>query len=139
MSIFERIQIIDRRIISDSRGYFLKVLTGKEDNLPSYTGEIYVTSAKPGEAKGGHYHPEANEWFTLLQGECRLELTDVFSKEKQLITLKSDLPQSIYVPCQIAHVFINTSDSQDFLLLAYTDKLYDPSDTIVYNDFLTML
>jgi len=129
----DKIKLIQRRKLSDSRGYFLKVLTGKEEKLPSYTGEIYITSALPAEAKGGHYHPKANEWFTLLQGECELKVEDVVSKDKLSIRLSADDPQTIYIPNNVAHVFINTALESDFLLLAYTDQLYDPSDTIMYN------
>lgn len=135
MGLIEKIQLIDRKIIADSRGYFLKVLTGKEEFLPAYTGEIYLTSAKPGEAKGGHYHPEANEWFTLLQGECVLKLVDIQTKESISISLSAQEPKTIFIPNNIAHIFCNTSDKNDFLLLAYTDVHYNPSDTIVFQNF----
>ena len=39
---------------------------------------------------------------------------------------------TVYVPNQVAHVIVNNSD-KDFILLAYTDKQYDPSDTIEYS------
>lgn len=132
MKLAEKIQIIDRKILADSRGYFLKVLTGKEDNLPNYTGEIYLTSAKLNEAKGGHYHSKALEWFTLIQGECRLDLTDIETSEKISIILDATVPQTIFVPNNIAHIFVNTSSTSDFLLLAYTDQCFDPKDTIPY-------
>ncbi|RZK45347.1 MAG: hypothetical protein EOO61_00195 [Hymenobacter sp.] len=132
MSLVEKIQVIDRRILSDDRGYFLKVLTGKEQFLPSHTGEIYVTSAKPNEAKGGHYHPKAKEWFTLLQGECVLKLVDIETGEKLSLSLSSTMPQTVYVPNNIAHIFINASVLEEFLLLAYSDELYDKEDTIYY-------
>lgn len=128
----DKIKIIDRKLLSDNRGYFLKIITGKEEGLPNYTGEIYVTLAKPGEKRGGHYHLKANEWFTLLQGECALFLEDVNTKEKLSIELFAPHPKTIFVPPYIAHVFTNTSVSNDFLLLAYTDQLYNPADTIPY-------
>ncbi|RYE22509.1 MAG: hypothetical protein EOP45_08120 [Sphingobacteriaceae bacterium] len=135
MKIAEKIQIIDRNILADNRGYFLKILTGKEEFLPAYTGEIYLTSAKPNEAKGGHYHPAANEWFILLQGECLLKLFDIATKESASILLSADEPKTIFVPNNIAHIFCNTNDKDDFLLLAYTDMHYNPNDTIVFQDF----
>jgi dTDP-4-dehydrorhamnose 3,5-epimerase-like enzyme len=135
MSISKKIRIIDRNIISDSRGYFVKLLTGKEDDLPTYTGEIYLTSAKPNEIKGGHYHPQAKEWFILLQGQCRLDLVDISTQEKMSIDILAQVPQTVYVPNGIAHQFVNTSSQLDFMLLAYTDKHYDPTDTIMYINF----
>jgi len=135
MKLADKIQTIDRRIIADSRGYFLKVLTGKEDFLPSYTGEIYLTSAKPKEAKGGHYHPKANEWFTLLQGDAELKLVDIHTGEKMQISLSASEPKTIFVPNNIAHIFVNNSTDNEFLLLAYSDQLFDPIDTISWIKF----
>lgn len=132
MKLAERIQIIDRNILADSRGYFLKIMTGKEEFLPPYTGEIYLTAAKPLETRGGHYHLAANEWFTLLQGRCRLDLIDVLSLENISIELCAYRPKTIFVPNNVAHVFINTSSTDEFLLLAYTDRHFDPTDTIPY-------
>lgn len=134
MSLNDKIKNIPRRLIIDDRGWFLKVIDGKETNIPSYTGEIYLTSATPGEAKGGHYHKKANEWFTLVTGECELKIVDINSGEKLSINLSSNKPETIYVPNNVAHIFINNS-SKDYILLAYTDQLYIPDDTIMFSDF----
>jgi dTDP-4-dehydrorhamnose 3,5-epimerase-like enzyme len=134
MSLKDKIKIIPRHLLIDNRGWFLKVINGKEENLPSYTGEVYVTSAVPGEAKGGHYHEKANEWFTLVNGECELKIVDVSTSEKLSISMSSTRPETIYIPNNIAHIFINNS-STDYILLAYSDQLFLPEDTIVFSDF----
>ena len=74
MSQIDNVQIIQRRFISDDRGWFLKAITGNEKGIPPHTGEVYVTMGKPGQAKGGHYHPEAVEWFTVIEGSAVLKL-----------------------------------------------------------------
>ena len=130
MSLSEKIVTYKRNKIEDNRGWFLKVINGKEADLPKHTGEIYLTLAKPGEMKGGHYHPIANEWFTLIQGTCVLKLEDVETKECLEIELDSQELVTIYVPCGVAHGFFNTSLEQDFILIAYSDELFDPADTI---------
>jgi hypothetical protein len=56
----QKVRILSRRLIADDRGWFLKAITGTEQDIPSHTGE------------------------------------------------------------------------SNFILLAYTDKLYDPKDTIAY-------
>ena len=38
---------------------------------------------------------------------------------------------TVFIPNNVAHVVVNNSD-KDFILFAYTDKLYDPKDTIAY-------
>lgn len=126
-----KIRIIKRTLIEDQRGWFLKAITGTEEGIPSCTGEVYLTMATPGQSKGGHYHPEASEWFTLVAGEAILKLEDIFTNEKYTLSLKFSEPTTVFVPNNVAHIFVNEND-KDFILLAYTDKLYNPKDTIAY-------
>ena len=131
MSNIERVQIIPRRLISDERGWFLKVITGTEEGIPSHTGEVYLTMGKPGQAKGGHYHPEAVEWFTIIEGSAILKLEDMETHERRDIEMSLNKAITVFIPNKVAHIVVNNSD-KDFILLAYTDKLYDPADTIAY-------
>ena len=131
MSQIENVKIIKRKLIVDERGWFLKAITGTEDGIPGHTGEIYLTMGKPGQAKGGHYHPEAVEWFTVIQGRAILKLEDIYTHECRDILMSLDDAITVFIPNNVAHVVVNDSD-EDFILLAYTDKLYDPKDTIAY-------
>jgi dTDP-4-dehydrorhamnose 3,5-epimerase-like enzyme len=130
-SLKEKVRIIPRRLIADDRGWFLKAITGTEQNIPNHTGEVYLTMGKPGQTKGGHYHPEALEWFTIIQGSALLKLEDMQTHERMDIEMSLDKAITVFIPNQVAHSIVNNSD-QDFILLAYTDKLYDPSDTVAY-------
>ena len=132
MSQIDKVKIIPRRLIADDRGWFLKAITGTEENIPSHTGEVYLTMGKPGQAKGGHYHPEAVEWFTIIKGRAILKLEDMETHERMDIEMPFEKAQTVFIPNNVAHIVVNNSD-EDFILLAYTDKLYDPSDTIAYN------
>ena len=131
MSLIERIHIYPRKLLKDDRGWFLKTMTGLENQLPNQTGEIYFTSAKPGQAKGGHYHPIAQEWFTMIVGQGILVLEDIESKERLEIEMDAQKPETIYIPQRVAHRVDNRSD-KDYIMCAYTDVLYDPKDTIAY-------
>ena len=125
----ERIEIIQRKRIEDSRGWFLKAITGLEKGLPEYTGEIYTVYSEKGASRGGHYHKDATEWFTLLIGKSRLELKDMNTNELMTIDLDANNPITIVIPPYVAHRF-DAIGNNSFLLLAYTDKLFDPNDTI---------
>lgn len=127
----DRIKIIPRRLIKDERGWFFKAITGTEENIPSHTGEVYLTMGAKGQAKGGHYHPKAVEWFTVIEGKAILKLEDVETSEKMEIAMSLEYAILVFVPNNVAHIFENASDS-NFIVLAYTDLLYDPSDTITY-------
>lgn len=132
MALKDKIKIVPRHLIRDDRGWFLKVITGTEENIPDHTGEVYLTMGKPGQTKGGHYHPKAVEWFTLISGKALLRLEDIQTHEKLQMEVNFDDAITVYVPNGIAHAWKNVG-SEDFILLAYTDLLYDPKDTITYN------
>lgn len=131
MEQIDKVQIIKRRLISDDRGWFLKAITGTEEGIPHHTGEVYLTMGKPGQAKGGHYHPEAVEWFTLIKGEAILKLEDMDTHTRKDIAMSLDKAITVFIPNNVAHIVVNNGN-EDFILLAYTDKLYDPKDTIPY-------
>lgn len=131
MSQIEKVTIIPRKLIADNRGWFLKAITGTEENIPSHTGEVYLTMGKFGQTRGGHYHPEAVEWFTIVQGSVVLKLEDVNTHERRDIEMSLEKANTVFIPNNVAHLVVNNSD-KDFILLAYTDKLYDPKDTIAY-------
>ena len=129
MSQIDKVKVIPRRLLKDERGWFLKAITGTEENIPNHTGEVYLTMGKPGQAKGGHYHPEAVEWFTIVQGSAILKLEDMETHERRDIPMSLAKAITVFIPNQVAHVVVNDSN-EDFILLAYTDKLYNPKDTI---------
>ncbi len=134
MSLKDKIQIINRNKISDSRGWFLKIIHGNEKNLPEHTGEVYVISADVGECRANHYHLEAYEWFTLIKGKAEMMLEDISSKERIILRLDEDTPVTIYVTNNIAHAFNNIGDIP-FILVTYTNKLFESKDTVPYKLF----
>lgn len=131
MAQIDKVKIIQRRLIADDRGWFLKAITGTEEDIPSHTGEVYLTMGRQGQSKGGHYHPEAVEWFTLIEGKAVLKLEDIETHQRMDIPMSLEKAETVFIPNGVAHVVVNQGD-KDFILLAYTDKLYDPKDTISY-------
>lgn len=131
MALKDKIRIIPRCLIKDERGWFFKAINGTEEDIPAHTGEIYLTMGTPGQIKGGHFHFEAVEWFTVIAGEAVLRLEDVENNERLEIPLNLEKAISVFVPSNVAHDFMNTG-TENMIVLAYTDKLYDPADTITY-------
>ena len=131
-NLSSKIKTFNRQLIKDNRGWFLKVIDGKEEKLPAYTGEIYFTCAAPGQIKGCHYHELANEWFSPVTGKAILKLEDIQTGEKLEILLDAENPVTVFVPSLIAHAFLNLGNN-DFILCAYTDQLFKPEDTIFFN------
>ena len=133
MSTLEQVRFIPRRRLDDAHGWFLKVIDGREEGLPAHTGEVYLTSALPGEARGDHYHPLCAEWFTLVSGRATLWLEAPDNGDRAHFDLDAGEPITVHVPAGIAHVFVNDADAREpFLLIAYAAELYDPADTVPF-------
>jgi len=133
MALLDKIRIIDRKLLPDSRGWFLKVLNGMEEVLPAHTGESYITMALPGEWRANHYHYKTAEWFTVFKGTAKVILEDVETKERAEVIIDAAAPKTIFAPAGIAHVFINISKAEEMILIAYAANTYDPADTCLYN------
>lgn len=133
MRLIDQVRFLPRRLIADQRGWFLKVLDGGEADLPGAVGEVYLTMAVPGQARGNHYHPDCAEWFTIVEGSAQLIVADPVSGERAEWTLDAAVPQTVFMPAGLAHVFVNPDDAAgDFLLIAYAANQYDPADTIPF-------
>jgi dTDP-4-dehydrorhamnose 3,5-epimerase-like enzyme len=128
-SLSKKIKLIERKKIKDNRGWFLKTINGLEEGLPSYTGEVYVVYSNFGGSRGGHFHKKATEWFTIIEGESLLKLHDIDTNEYYEIYLKNSNPTTIVIPPFVAHRFDSIKD-KPFMILAYTNELYSPDDTI---------
>jgi dTDP-4-dehydrorhamnose 3,5-epimerase-like enzyme len=131
VSLQNLIRLIPRKLLVDDRGWFLKVIEGTETGLPPFTGEVYLTMALPGQTRGGHYHKRANEWFTVVQGAAIVLLRNIETDEEMELKLNASEPLTLYVPPGIAHTFQNLRNATEpMILVAYSDQLYDPTDTI---------
>lgn len=133
MSLINQVQFLSRRLIADERGWFLKVLDGGEEGLPGEVGEVYLTMAVPGQARGNHYHPDCAEWFTIVEGRALLMVADPVSGERAEWWLDATEPQTVCMPAGLAHVFVNPAKAEaKFLLIAYAALRYDPADTVPF-------
>jgi dTDP-4-dehydrorhamnose 3,5-epimerase-like enzyme len=133
VSLISQVRFIPRKRLSDARGWFLKVIDGFEEHIPPHTGEVYLTLAVPGQARGNHYHPQTAEWFTLIEGKALLKVADPQSGDRAEWQLDGAIPQTVHVPAGLAHVFVNPANAAEpFLLLAYAANRYDPADTVPF-------
>jgi dTDP-4-dehydrorhamnose 3,5-epimerase-like enzyme len=125
-------EIIPRKKIPDSRGYFLKIMHGSEPMDDNRFGEIYLVKGEAGKSRANHYHDVATEWFTVIQGKVSLILEELSSGEQVSIYMDADSPFTVKVAPGIAHSLVGI-DGADYMLLAYSDKPYVPTDTIPYD------
>lgn len=132
MDLKSKIQVIPRCILTDERGWFLKIMTGSEGYLKTSMGKIYITYGKPYSNKEGNYHPLTNEWFTCIFGEVIFRIENIVTHEQIEFFLSVDSSQIIYFPSNLAHTFLSKSDIS-FSVLAYADRAYNPTNTIKFS------
>jgi oxalate decarboxylase/phosphoglucose isomerase-like protein (cupin superfamily) len=106
-------------------------MTGTEVGLEHGIGEVYATLSAPGEVRGHHLHPRTREWFTVLQGQARLELEDPSSGRQRVLTLSSADPETVEVPPGIAHAIVAVGPDPLWLIAAASEP-YDPADVVPY-------
>lgn len=125
------VRILSQKRHEDKRGFVQKILTASQCQGKPPRGEVYVTSAVPGEIKGNHYHLNMGEWFSVIQGEGELKIRDPKSEREVSIPLGISNPQTVYVPAGLAHSISNKGD--DLLIcVAWAEKEHDPEDVYPY-------
>jgi dTDP-4-dehydrorhamnose 3,5-epimerase-like enzyme len=131
MLLRDKVQLISREYHADGRGWLVKVITGAEEHMDPRLGEVYVTSANPGQVRGNHYHTRTSEWFTVIQGTVMAVIVDPATGERLGWTPRESEHVTMSVPPGIAHAFKNPETSTNAaVLIAYADQRYEPLDTV---------
>ncbi|MHC4469763.1 MAG: glycosyltransferase [Planctomycetota bacterium] len=125
------VRVLPQKRFEDERGFLHKVLTSSQAGSSRWNGEVYVTAAHPGEAKGNHFHRRMGEWFTVVLGTGSLELRDPDSGEQRSIPLEADSPCVAYVPSGVAHAVVNRGNEL-LVCVAWAEAEHDPSDVFAH-------
>lgn len=123
----DRVRILDQRRFEDERGFLHKVLSASEADAGPRAGEVYVTSARPGEAKGHHMHERMGEWFAVIEGRGQLWLADPATGRARAVDLRASRPQTVFVPPGVAHALVNRG-RRKLVAVAWADREHDPAD-----------
>jgi len=129
--LIERVKVLEQRRHEDHRGYVHKVLTASQAGGHPPAGEVYVTSALPGESKGHHFHRRMGEWFSVVQGRALLLIADPSNGARRDIELSSEQPRTVYVPPGLAHAVANVGEDT-VLCVAWAEREHDPADVFAY-------
>jgi dTDP-4-dehydrorhamnose 3,5-epimerase-like enzyme len=126
-----QVRVLEQARFEDARGYLQKILTaGQCDGTPP-RGEVYVTCASPGEAKGNHFHRKMGEWFAVVQGEATIEIVDPETAQRRTIPLGVSRPRSVYIPAGLAHAVVNSSNAP-VVCVAWAERDHDPDDVFPF-------
>jgi len=94
-------------------------------NAPSHQHSVALITIPPGKASLLHYHPQAEESYTILQGEARVQL----GAEEGSLTAG----HSILIPATMQHKISNHGD-QDLVFLAICIPAWEPDNSVYLED-----
>jgi glycosyltransferase involved in cell wall biosynthesis len=132
------VRVIRQNRFEDNRGFLQKILTASQCDGHPPRGEVYVTSALPGEAKGNHYHQRMGEWFAVVKGHGSLEVCDPASGARISVPLTAVEPGTVYVPAGMAHAVVNRGE-EELICVAWAEAEHDPSDVQAYQVWPTVM
>ena len=109
----------------------MKKTKAKEKFSEKEFGQIYVTTANPGQIKGNHYHKRKVEWFCVIKGEGELVLKDKITGEREIIKIGDSNKVVVKIPANISHAVRNIG-RDTLILLAYITEPYNEQDPDTY-------
>jgi glycosyltransferase involved in cell wall biosynthesis/dTDP-4-dehydrorhamnose 3,5-epimerase-like enzyme len=130
--IWADVRVFEQRRFEDGRGYLQKVFAASQCGGDTPRGEVYVTAAKPGEAKGNHFHRRMGELFSVVEGNGSIELCDPRTGERRSIALSPAMPVTVYVPPGLAHAVVNCGQGM-MICVAWAEREHDPEDVFPFD------
>lgn len=127
-------------LYKDQRGWLGEII--REDEADIRPVMSYISSTRPGEARGPHEHKRQTDCFCFI-GKFRFYLWDnrktspTYMKKK--VVEISDVPTMAIVPPGVVHAYKNIDD-KDGLVINLPDRLYkgwgktEPVDEIRYEN-----
>jgi len=104
---------------SDSRGTFYEILKTMD------SGQLGISTTKPGITRGNHYHNTKNEKFLVIKGQAIIELRDVFSEEIIEYKVDGNKLEIVEMIPGYTHNIKNSGD-EEMVLLIWANENYDP-------------
>ena len=105
----------------DARGTFYEILKTID------SGQLGISTTKPGVTRGNHYHNTKNEKFLVIKGEALIELRDVFSDEKIQYYVSDKEMEIVEMIPGYTHNITNTGDTE-MILLIWANENYNPDE-----------
>ena len=103
----------------DARGTFYEILKTLD------SGQLGISTTKPGVIRGNHYHNTKNEKFLVIKGQALIELRDVFSEEIIQYNVSEKELEIVEMIPGYTHNIKNTGDDE-MVLLIWANENYNP-------------
>lgn len=104
----------------DARGTFYEILKTLD------SGQLGISTTKPGVTRGNHYHNTKNEKFLVIKGQALIELRNIYSKEVIQYNVNGNELEIVEMIPGYTHNISNTGD-EEMVLLIWANENYDPN------------
>ncbi|MEK7659268.1 MAG: hypothetical protein AAB338_01270 [Patescibacteria group bacterium] len=106
-------------------GWLLEIISDRDAFTENLTGQVYLTTIKPGEEKGFHVHAGAKYFVTCLKGRIKSVIyTDRFNKQE--IQSGDGNFKTYELPLGSAHLLSNKGDKEEAYVLIYRFPSWSP-------------
>lgn len=109
----------------DDRGCFSELLRTHSK------GQVSFSTTKPGITRGDHFHTRKIERFCVIQGEAKVALRIIGSKDKTEFILSGTKPAYIDMPVWATHNITNVG-KKDLITVFWISEHYNPEDPDVF-------
>jgi UDP-2-acetamido-2,6-beta-L-arabino-hexul-4-ose reductase len=117
---------IHRPVHGDNRGDLIEIFRSNGG-----TGQGYVSSTRPGQVRGEHYHLHKVERFIVFRGEAEIGVRRLFTDEVVRFRVSGAEPAILDMPTMWVHNIRNLGD-EDVITAFWADQLLDPEDPDQY-------
>jgi UDP-2-acetamido-2,6-beta-L-arabino-hexul-4-ose reductase len=95
------------------------------------TGQGYLSSTRPGQTRGDHFHLHKVERFVVVKGDAEIALRRLFSEDVLRFRVSGERPTILDMPTMWVHNIRNVGDD-DMMTAFWSDQLLDPRNPDQY-------
>lgn len=110
---------------SDERGWLFELIKSEK------SGQIFVSTTKPGKVRGNHYHDTKVEKFCLVKGKGRITMRKVNSTEQYAFDVDDTSIRIVDIPPGYTHAIQNTG-TEDCVVLFWANEVMDSARPDTY-------
>lgn len=114
------------KVHSDDRGDLFETVRAHGG-----TGQAFVSTTRPGQVRGQHYHLHKVERFFVIKGEAEIRLRRLLHSDVVTFRLSGERPSFVDMPTMWVHNIRNVGDS-DLVTMFWADQLLDPANPDQY-------
>ena len=95
------------------------------------TGMAFISTTRPGEKRGEHYHLHKVERFFVVKGEAEIELRRLLHDDVVTFRLSGERPSFVDMPALWVHNIRNVGDTE-LITMFWADQLLNPENPDQY-------